>query len=388
MPPRKRIPRRPIRLQLRHPPHRRHRLRLTPVPQILIPLPVLVIRITHNRPRIPQTPPRLGIDRPLDVGEIGGQHGHFVAGRLLLRNDVLVPILREGDVRVGLHVVILAAIHPMSQMPRKDRPDGQWGVHLKDVQLVLPPTEHLIRVGRARSVRSVARSVLPFDDLIHHPHPDPLGVFGPRENGGDGIAALVVAIGGDGHVDGPFGGGAGVAAGAGAGEGVGLVAGADAHGEFAGHELVLVDGDGVVDPEAGDGEDDVGVVFGLVARVDDVFEVAVFVADGDGPSGFRDEGLLLALVVDVVVAIVVAFSVIVIVQIFHAINPEFIDFPLPVDVLHIRQPRLAQIDIPAEGHDAAFGQFADPGAAPVVGDGQVVDGFEEADGVQEEDGAD
>mmetsp|Transcript_7041 Transcript_7041/g.15150 ORF Transcript_7041/g.15150 Transcript_7041/m.15150 type:complete len:289 (-) Transcript_7041:258-1124(-) len=288
----------------------------------------------------------------------------------------------------------------MSQMPCEDRSDGQRGVHLKDVQSVLPPTEHLIWVGGARSVRSVARSVFPFDDLVHHPHPDPLGVFGPREDGGDGIAALVVAIGGDGHVDGPFGGGAGVAAGAGVGEGVGFVAGADSHGEVAGHEFVLVDGDGVVDPEAGDGHDDVGVVFGLVAGVDDVFEVAVFVADGDGPTGFGDGRLLLTLVVVVAFAVVVVFvvafcgfiravaAVVVVIQIFHAIAAQFIDFPLPVDVLHVRQTRLAQIDIPAEGDDAAFGQFAYPGAAPVVGDGEVVDGLEEADGVQEEDGAD
>ena len=66
--------------------------------------------VAHDRPGLAQAQPRGGIDGAGDVAQFRSEDGHFVSGRDELVDDVHVPPLREGDVRVELRSIIFPPV--------------------------------------------------------------------------------------------------------------------------------------------------------------------------------------------------------------------------------------------------------------------------------------
>ena len=91
-----------------------HALRLLSVPQMLGGSPSLEVCVAHDGSYVGNSFTRVDVEVFLDLGEIGGEHRHFVVCRMPLLDDFVVPSLDEGDVRVHLHGEVFSSIKPVS----------------------------------------------------------------------------------------------------------------------------------------------------------------------------------------------------------------------------------------------------------------------------------
>mmetsp|Transcript_2260 Transcript_2260/g.6253 ORF Transcript_2260/g.6253 Transcript_2260/m.6253 type:complete len:306 (+) Transcript_2260:530-1447(+) len=155
----------PPRCQLRGSADAWETLWLTSMSQVHALDTALVVRVAHDGSCFPQRS-SLRRDGSLNVREVGREDGHLIVTLLHLIDDILVPVLGVGDVRIRLRRIVLSAVHAVSDVPGEDRTDGELGLHLEDVDLILVLAQGLLRCLFARSHRFVAHGVFSSHNLV------------------------------------------------------------------------------------------------------------------------------------------------------------------------------------------------------------------------------
>ena len=96
---------------------------------------------------------------------------------------------------VRLHRKVLPPVHPVPQVTREDRADGQRRVDREVIYPVFIYARRLVGIGVARPPRrDGALTVDPDAHLVDHGDPHPLGTCRPSEYRLDGAGALVVPV--------------------------------------------------------------------------------------------------------------------------------------------------------------------------------------------------
>ena len=112
-----------------------------------------------------------------------------------LVDDLVIPPFHELDVHVRLHRKVLPPVHPVPQVTREDRAEGQRRVNREVIYPVFIHARRLVGIGVTRPPRrDGALTVDPDAHLVDHGDPHPLGRCRPSEYRLDGAGALVVPV--------------------------------------------------------------------------------------------------------------------------------------------------------------------------------------------------
>mmetsp|Transcript_18298 Transcript_18298/g.27803 ORF Transcript_18298/g.27803 Transcript_18298/m.27803 type:complete len:250 (+) Transcript_18298:307-1056(+) len=197
--------RRPPRFQLGHDQiRRRHTFRLTHVPQMLPLGSTLVICIAHDRPGVSLGGSRLFVNGPDNICQVRCQNCHIIPCRFHLLNNVHIPILSKCHMCITLHVIVFTPILPMANMSRKHRPHCHGCIHAIDINLICIGTYILMWLRLACLLNGFIANIITVDNLIYHRHTYSFGMFRPAEYRSDGMFALPISVGCNGHEYGTF----------------------------------------------------------------------------------------------------------------------------------------------------------------------------------------
>mmetsp|Transcript_21250 Transcript_21250/g.58833 ORF Transcript_21250/g.58833 Transcript_21250/m.58833 type:complete len:446 (-) Transcript_21250:45-1382(-) len=176
-----------------------HAFRLLSMPQMLVITGAFKIGIAHNGPTGLGALVGDGVNAAIDVRQVRGQNGVFVLGILPVLDQVGIPILGKSHVRIHLHGKVLAAVHAVRQMPRKDGSHRQLGIQMIIINVPSIPAQRggigIVVVARpVRQTRCIAGG-----GLINDGHPNAFRMLGPFVKVRDGGRAFVIAV--TGHAD-------------------------------------------------------------------------------------------------------------------------------------------------------------------------------------------